>query len=236
MNSAFARWRANFYAGLAIVLPAIISVAIFEWLFGTVANVTDPLLFFLPKSWTHRVGGPMYWWWSVFALGLAVAMISVIGRMARHYIGKKLILTVDMAMLRVPVLNKIYGAIKQVNQALTSSNKTSFKQVVLVSFPTQGIYSVGFITGSQPLEIEKKLNETLVTVFLPTTPNPTGGFVLLVPEHQITRLEMSVADGVKFILSLGSVAPEYIPGRVQPVVLNAAAARAAGALPLPLEG
>jgi uncharacterized membrane protein len=235
MNSAFARWRANFYTGLAIVLPAVISLAIVKWLFGTVANVTDPLLIFLPKVWTHQPAGPMYWWWSWFALLLAVVLISLIGRMARHYLGRKLIHTVDLALLRVPVLNKIYGAIKQVNEALTSSNKTSFKQVVLVEFPTQGIYSMGFLTGPPPAEVQHGIHDPLVSVFVPTTPNPTGGFVLLVPERQITRLQMSVADGVKFILSLGSVAPEYLPGAlpaglrgesVLPVALSETAPRA----------
>jgi uncharacterized membrane protein len=211
MNSAFARWRANFYTGLAIVLPAVISMAIVKWLFGTVANITDPLLFFLPIQWTHQPDGPMFWWWSLFALVLAIGLISLIGRMARNYIGKKLIATVDLALLRVPVLNKIYGAIKQVNEALTSSNKTSFKQVVLVEFHGQGMYAMGFLTGAQPGEVRNKVPENLVSVFVPTTPNPTGGFVLLVPERQILRLEMSVADGVKFILSLGSVSPEYVP-------------------------
>jgi uncharacterized membrane protein len=211
MNSAFARWRANFYTGLAIVLPAVISLAIMKWLFGTVANVTDPLLFFLPAAWTHQPNGPMYWWWSLFALACALLLISLIGRMTRNYIGNRLILTVDVALLRVPVLNKIYGAIKQVNEALTSSNKTSFKQVVLVEFPNQGIYSLGFLTGPSPAEAELKAAERLVSVFVPTTPNPTGGFVLLVPERQITRLQMSVADGIKYILSLGSVAPEFFP-------------------------
>jgi uncharacterized membrane protein len=210
MNGAFARWRANFYTGLAIVLPAVISLAIVKWLFGTVANITDPLLFFLPARWTHQPQGQLYWWWSLFALLLATVLISLIGRMARNYIGKKLITTVDLALLRVPILNRIYGAIKQVNEALTSSNKTSFKQVVLIEFPSQGIYTVGFLTGTQPAEVQSKVHENLVTVFVPTTPNPTGGFVLLVPERQIQRLDMSVADGVKFILSLGSVSPEYV--------------------------
>lgn len=210
MNGAFARWRANFYAGLAIVLPAIISIAVVKWLFGTAANVTDPLLFFLPKTWTHQPEGPMYWWWSLFALALGVGLITFIGRMARNFIGRKLIETVDLALLRVPVMNKIYGAIKQVNEAFTSSNKTSFKQVVLVKLPTAGIYAVGFVTGSQPAEVQAKLDEKLVSVFVPTTPNPTGGFVLLVPEEQITRLEMSVAEGIKYVLSLGSVSPEYV--------------------------
>lgn len=235
MNSAFARWRANFYTGLAIVLPAVISVAIMKWLFGTVANITDPLLFFVPDRWTHQPEGPLYWWWSLFALCLAIVLISLIGRMARHYIGRKLILMVDTGILRVPVLNKIYGAIKQVNEALTSSNKTSFKQVVLVRFPGQQIHAVGFLTGPQPAEVNRKLHDNLVSVFVPTTPNPTGGFVLLVPEAQITRLEMSVADGVKYILSLGSVAPEYFPVPTHEGVASGAKVPAGAGLGLPVQ-
>jgi uncharacterized membrane protein len=211
MNSAFARWRASFYTGLAIVLPAFISLAIVKWLFGTVANITDPLLFFLPNGWTHQPDGPMYWWWSLFAVLLAIGLVAAIGRMARNYIGNKMIQAVDLALLRVPIMNKIYAAIKQVNEAFTSSNKTSFKQVVLVQFPAPGIYAVGFLTGVQPAEVRSKLNESLLSVFVPTTPNPTGGFVLLVPERQVTRLDMSVAEGIKFVLSLGSVTPEYLP-------------------------
>jgi len=235
MNSAFARWRANFYTGLAIVLPAVISVAIVKWLFGTVANVTDPLLFFLPNQWTHQPEGPMYWWWSLFALALAVALISVIGRMARNYIGRKLIRTVDLALLRVPVLNKIYGALKQVNEAFTSSNKTSFKQVVLVEFAARGIYSIGFVTGAQPAEVRAKLNDSLVSVFIPTTPNPTGRFVLLIPEAQLTRLDMSVSEGIKFVLSLGSVAPEYLPAELAPAGIEGQLAQPSGTLALPVE-
>ena len=155
---------------------------------------------------------PCTWWWSLSALALAIGLLSIVGRMARNYIVKKMIEGVDLALLRVPIFNKIYPAIKQVNDAFSSSNKGSFKQVVLVEFPRQGVYSIGFLTGSQPGEVRRKLNQDLVNVFVPTTPNPTGGFVLLVPERQVTRLQMSVADGVKFILSLGSVAPEFVSG------------------------
>jgi uncharacterized membrane protein len=235
MNGTFARWRANFYAGLAIILPAVITLAVVKWLFGTVSNITDPLLFFLPSTWTHQPEGPMYWWWSLFALFLAVVLISLIGRMARNYIGKKMIQAVDRILLRVPVMNKIYGAIKQVNEAFTSSNKTSFKQVVLIEFPGPGVHAIGFVTGSQPAEVQTKVNEDLVSVFVPTTPNPTGGFVLLVPESHITRLEMSVADGIKYVLSLGSVAPEYI-GNVRAAHVDASrVGQPAETLNLPLK-
>jgi uncharacterized membrane protein len=213
----FARWRANFFTGLAIVLPAIISLVVIFWLFFTVSNITDKILIFIPKQITHENTsngpgtGPMYWYWSVVALLLVVFLISVVGLLARNYFGKKLINSVDMSLLRVPLLNKIYGTTKQVNEAFTSGNKTSFKTVVMVEFPRAGMYSIGFLTSEAHDEVEAKTGEKMVCVFIPTTPNPTSGFLVLVPEDQVTKLEMSVADGIKFIISLGAISPEYTP-------------------------
>src|SRR6266496_4669046 len=214
-RKSFLRWRANFFTGLAIVLPAVISIAVVVWLFGTVANVTDTLLIFLPKEWTHKEygAGPMHWYWSLCALLLAVLLIGLVGGLARYYFGKKLIELVDLALLRVPLLNKIYSAIKQVNEAFSPSNKSSFKHVVLVEFPRAGQYSVGFLTGEDQREVQQKTKERVLSVFVPTTPNPTSGFLVLVPEKEITRLEMSVADGIKFIISLGAIAPEFAPAK-----------------------
>ena len=209
----FARWRANFFTGLAIVLPAVISIAVVVWLFGTVANITDTLLIFMPKEWTHKDNGagPMHWYWSLCALLLAVLLIGLVGGLARYYFGKKLIELVDLALLRVPLLNKIYSAIKQVNEAFSPSNKSSFKQVVLVEFPRPGSYSVGFLTGEDHKEVQQKTREHVLSVFVPTTPNPTSGFLVLVPENEVTKLDMSVADGIKFIISLGAIAPDFTP-------------------------
>jgi len=142
---------------------------------------------------------------------LAALLVALVGRLARNFIGRKTIELIDLFMLQVPLINKIYGAIKQVNEAFTSTNKSSFKQVVLVQFPRAGHYSVGFITSEQHDEIQARLNEKLVGVFVPTTPNPTSGFIILIPEKDVLKLEMSVADGIKFIMSLGSIAPEYSP-------------------------
>jgi len=214
-----ARWRANFFAGLAVVLPAVISIAVVFWLFRNVANITDLLLFFVPQRITHHAdgAGPMYWYWSIVAFLLAIAIISVIGRLARHYVGKRLIGLVDTLMLRVPLLNKIYGTIKQVNEAFSSGKKSSFKTVVLIEYPRPGIYSLGFITSEQHSEVQVKTSEKVVCVFIPTTPNPTSGFLVLLPEEQVTKLEMSVADAIRFIISLGSISPEYAkPGSMLP--------------------
>jgi uncharacterized membrane protein len=206
----FARWRANFFAGLAVVLPAVVSIGALFWVFGTVARFTDTLLFFLPRSLTHEDhgDGSMHWYWSLAAFVLAVVFVMVAGLLARNYIGRQMIQWVDGMLLRVPLLNKIYGATKQVNAAFTSGNKTAFKTVVLVEFPRPGSYSIGFITAGHHDEVYRKTNQKTVCVFVPTTPNPTSGFLLIVPEEKTIKLEMSVADGIKYIISLGAITPE----------------------------
>jgi uncharacterized membrane protein len=211
-KSFFARWRSSFFTGLAITLPAIVSIAALLWVFSTVSNITDLLLFFLPHGITHQDHGtgPVYWYWSVVALLLAVTLISVVGLLARYYIGKRIIEWLDLAMMQVPLLNKFYGAIKQVNEAF-AGNKNSFKTVVMVEFPSAGIYSIGFITNDQNGEVQQKTRKKVVCVFVPTTPNPTSGFLILVPEEKVTKLDMSVADGIKYIVSLGSISPEHLP-------------------------
>ncbi|MFM2082329.1 MAG: hypothetical protein RL380_1020 [Verrucomicrobiota bacterium] len=207
------RWRKNFFAGLFLVLPAVISLAVIKWLFGTVSAVTDLLLFFIPHQYTHaalddKVGaGPMHWYWSLAALVVGVLLISAVGRLARNYVGKKTIEWVENVMMRIPLFNKIYGSIKQVNDAFTVGGANSFKTVVTVEYPRAGIYSLGFLTSEQSSEVHAKTGEKLVCVFIPTTPNPTSGFLILVPEAQVTKLEMSVADGVKYIVSLGAIPP-----------------------------
>jgi uncharacterized membrane protein len=208
-DSFFKQGRANFFAGLALVLPSVISVAVLVWIFHNVSNLTDTLLFFLPASLTHEAlpngeEGPIHWYWSMVALALAILLVCLAGRYGRNYFGRKMIEWIDGTIMRVPLMNKIYGTVKQVNASF-SSNKSSFKQVVLVTFPHPRSRAVGFVTGEQ-----KGLGpEKLISVFIPTTPNPTSGFLVLVPESEIINLEMSVADGIKFIISLGALMPEH---------------------------
>lgn len=212
----FARWRRSFLTGLAVSLPALLTLAAMKWIFGTISSFTDTLLFFLPwvvdekQVYKDLQAGTVFWYWSVLALGLAVTLITALGMAAQHYIGKRMIEWLDLAMMNVPVVNKFYGAIKQVNEAF-AGNKNSFKTVVLVEFPREGIYSVGFITSDQHAEVQHKTKEKVVAVFIPTTPNPTSGFLVLVPEDKVTELDMSVADGIKYIVSLGSITPESLP-------------------------
>lgn len=192
-----------------MTLPAIVSIAAILWIFKTVSNLTDLLLFFAPTDVTHQAQGtgPIYWYWSLIALLLALFLISFVGLLTRYYIGKRMIEWLDSLMMQVPLLNKFYGAIKQVNEAF-AGNQNSFKTVVMVEFPSAGIRSIGFITNEQKGEVQQKTKERIVCVFIPTTPNPTSGFLILVPEEKVTKLDMTVADGIKYIVSLGSISPE----------------------------
>jgi uncharacterized membrane protein len=215
-------WRASFFTGLAVTLPALLTLAAVIWIFGTISTFTDTLLFFLPyipelsPKYIYQNGhsGPMLWYWSLLAIFLAGLLITGVGLLTRNYIGKRIIQWLDTGMMHIPVLNKFYGAIKQVNDSFSGS-KNSFKTVVLVEFPREGAYSVGFLTSDDNVEASRKIGEKLVSVFIPTTPNPTSGFLVLVPENKITKLDMSVADGVKYIVSLGAIAPE-LPPEVKP--------------------
>lgn len=212
-KTLFARWRRSFLTGLVISLPALLTLAAVKWLFGTISSFTDTLLFFLqyflkPELiYVNGLSGPMFWYWSLLALALAAALLTGVGVLAQNYIGKRLIDWLDTLMMNVPLLNKFYGAIKQVNDAFTGS-RNSFKTVVLVEFPRPGIYSVGFITSETQTGVLEQTGKNQICVFIPTTPNPTSGFLVLVTEDKITKLDMSVADGLKYIVSLGAIAPE----------------------------
>ena len=218
-KSLFVRWRTSFLTGLVVILPGVVTLAVVKWFFGTVSSLTDLLLFFLPKTITHEGDGtgPIHWYWSLLALLVSACLVTVIGVLARHYLGKRMIEFADNLMLRVPVLNKIYGTIKQVDAAFTG-NKNAFKTVVLIEYPRPGIYSVGFITSEQEDPVSIKLGRKMVCVFIPTTPIPTSGFLVILPPEQVQKLDMSVADGFKYIISLGAITQDGPPPGVR--ILN----------------
>ena len=133
----------------------------------------------------------------------------------------------DSALLRIPLLNKIYSATKQVNDAFSSTNKTAFRTVVLVEFPHAGVYSIGFITSDQQGEVQAKTGQKVVCVFVPATPNPTSGFLLMVPEDKVIKLDMSVPDAIKYVISLGAILPGIppLPARTQRLAQRGTLAR-----------
>ena len=212
------RTRRNFFTGLAVVLPVIISIGVALWLFNQAVAVSDILLFpfrFIPgielsDIWKDgKPGSDLYFEWKVVAILEAVVLTGLLGFLTRYYIGKKLVQLMDYVLLNVPLLGKIYGTVKQVNQAFTSEKKSSFQQVIMVEFPRKGLYSVGFLTAEQ---VKTDEGESIISIFVPTTPNPTTGFLLVLPESKVVKLDMSVADGIKYIVSLGAVPPENASG------------------------
>ncbi len=215
------RTRRNFFTGLAVVLPVIISIGVALWLFNQAVAVSDILLFpfkYVPGLeaeyiWKDAIDGQpgkeLYWWWEVVAILEAVVLTGLLGFLTRYYIGKKLVQLMDYVLLNVPLLGKIYGTVKQVNQAFTSEKKSSFQQVIMVEFPRKGLYSVGFVTAEQ---VKTDEGESIISIFVPTTPNPTTGFLLVLPESKVVKLDMSVAEGIKYIVSLGAVPPENASG------------------------
>ncbi len=212
------RTRRNFFTGLAVVLPVIISIGVALWLFNQAVAVSDILLFpfpFVPGIELSDIwkggepGSDLYFAWKVVAILEAVTLTGLLGFLTRYYIGKKLVQLMDYILLNVPLLGKIYGTVKQVNQAFTSEKKSSFQQVIMVEFPRKGLYSVGFVTAEQ---VKTDEGESIISIFVPTTPNPTTGFLLVLPESKVVKLDMSVADGIKYIVSLGAVPPENASG------------------------
>ena len=240
MNRLIRRWRANFGTGLAVVLPTVVAIFIFSWIWNFVLSLTNKFAFWgdwLSDSLQQDLfngGDPengLKWKWSILVLLIIVGAITMIGKGARYFIGRKIIALVDYVMLKVPLLNRIYSAVKQVNEALTTKNQSSFKQVVMVEFPGQGMYSIGFITGEKHEEVKNRLNKEMVSVFVSTTPNPTTGYLVFYPREKVIKLDMSVADGIRYIISLGAVSPPHVR-KGQPV--NGSEAGEIGTIPAPI--
>lgn len=195
------RWKSlrnSFFAGLLVVVPVAGSVVILLGLFNWVTN------FLLPASLHEQMLTPLY---RLIALVLFVALVTVIGWLTRLVIGKRLLALTESAIARVPLLNRIYGFVKDVSNTMFSGKKSAFQKVVLVEFPRPGVYSIGFVTGQTEGEAQERTQETVINVFIPTTPNPTSGFLVLVPQSQVIDMEMSVADGMKMVISGGAVTP-----------------------------
>ena len=140
---------------------------------------------------------------------LFVVFTAAVGWVTRLVVGRRMVSLTEEIIGRVPVLNKTYGFMKEISQTLLSGRKTMFQKVVLVEFPRSGVYAIGFVTTEAVGEVQMKTRERVVNVFVPTTPNPTSGFLLLMPKEELLELEMSVTDGMKMVISGGSVVPPY---------------------------
>ncbi|MDD2707755.1 MAG: DUF502 domain-containing protein [Verrucomicrobiae bacterium] len=195
----------NFIAGLFLLLPLVVSIFILAWLYST---ITDPTVQILKQVFPELQTSGWAPWLSVFALSFTLGLVVGAGFCTRHVLGRKMFQLLERMVLQVPVLNKVYAGSKQIIEGFSPDKKSGFERVVLVEFPRAGSYAVGFVTGEDRGILAMEGKKGMLTVFVPTTPNPTSGFLLVVASEQVKNLDVSVAEGIKLVISGGTAIPE----------------------------
>jgi len=209
-DSLLRHLRNLFITGLLVVVPigatAFIVYKLFDWTDSYIREALDPHFKVLCEFiFGHSVPIPPY------GIGLVVTVLVILtaGMLARNLIGRRLLGLLENMVLRVPLVNRIYRAIKQISDAVLQRNKTLFREVVLVEYPRLGMYSLGFVTNQAP-RVFDRLEGDSVCVFISTTPNPTSGVLIIVPRRDLIPLNISVEDGIKMVISGGVVIPEVL--------------------------
>ncbi len=207
------RLRGYFFAGMLVTAPIAITVYVALLL---ISLVDERVFALIPPEYNPETYLPF----SVPGIGvvLMIVILTLIGAIAAGYLGKMLLRLSDRLLNRMPVIRSIYGVAKQIVETVVSNKSVAFREVVLIEYPRKGIWTIGFLTGRSIDQIgETLVRPDLVNVFVPTTPNPTSGFLLFVPEGDVQRLPMSVEDGIKLVISAGIVVP---PGVRRPVMTH----------------
>lgn len=188
-------------AGLLVWVPLGITFLVIRALVG----VMDRTLLLLPPDWRPEalLGFPV----PGLGIVLSILVVLITGMVVANLLGRKLVEGWESLLNRIPLVRSIYSAVKQILETIFVAGGKSFRKVLMVEYPRRGLWTLAFQTGSGTEEVHDKAGHRLMTVFVPTTPNPTSGFIILVPEEDIIELDMSVEDGLKLIMSLGVVAP-----------------------------
>ena len=181
--------------GLIILLPLLVTIYIVTTVFTAVDGFLRPIFELI-------IGR------SIYGLGfmLTLGFIIGVGAIGTNVLGRKLINFGEQLLTRIPLIRNIYITVQQIINALFRKNKTAFREVVIVEYPKEGIYQLGFLTSCNTGEVQSKTPRQVVNIFIPTTPNPTSGMLILVPEEEVIYLDMSIEEGLKFIISGGTVA------------------------------
>ena len=194
-----------FITGLLVLVPLFITV----WVLATLINMMDQSLLLLPAQWRpeaqfgHAIPG--------FGVLLTLAIIFVTGLIATNFFGKRLLAIWEGILTRVPVVKSIYSSVKQVSDTLFSDSGNAFRKALLVQFPREGSWTIAFQTGQPGGDVANHLRGDFVSVYVPTTPNPTGGYFLMMPRADVIELNMSVDAALKYIISMGVVTPHTVP-------------------------
>ena len=211
--------RKNMTTGFLVLIPVLATIGVLTWGINVVDGLLDKMLAWLDplhKSWLFRFPGR--------GLIIFVTLTYLTGLFARNILGRKLIAINDRVLTHIPFVRSIYSAFKQIIEAFFQTTGDSFEAVVMVQFPHPGIYSVGFITSSSmPKAIEKfggSAADDFVCVFIPTTPIPTNGFFIQVRRGELVPLDMTVEEGLKYVVSVGVVQPVSTPAEPPPISEN----------------
>lgn len=211
------RW---FIAGLLFWLPVGATVLVIRFLIG----LLDFGLILIPPSWRPDALLGV----SIPGLGALLSILIIIGTgaLVANFMGRTLLVWGERLVGRIPLVRSLYSGVKKAAETILSDSGNSFRKVLLIEYPRKGVWSVAFQTGNPIGEVQERTAEEVVTVFVPTTPNPTSGFIVLVPRKDVVELEMSVEEGLRLVISLGVVVPEPVrkPGNS---VDNAAAIKPA---------
>jgi uncharacterized membrane protein len=205
------RLRAYFFAGMLVTAPAAITFYMAWLLITWIDSMVKGLL---PERYELFFPG------SIPGLGLVLLIVFLIlvGMFTAGFLGRLVLRISESILARMPVIRSIYGAIKQILETVLAQQSSAFRQVVLVEYPRHGIWAIGFVSGSTKGEVQNLTADECVNVFLPTTPNPTSGFLLFVPRSDLVVLNMSVEEGIKMVVSGGIVTPpDRRPADVQKV-------------------
>lgn len=196
--SAVRKWL---LAGLLVVVPVAITIGVLQWIIGTL----DRTLAILPEAWqpdrligVHIPG---------FGVLLTLAILLAVGAVVSNFMGKRLVIWGDMLVSRIPVVRSIYSSVKQVSDTLFSPGGNAFRKAVLVQWPRPDVWTIGFVTGTPGGDVSNYLVGDYLSVYVPTTPNPTGGYFVMLRKSDCVELKMSVDDALKYVISMGVVVP-----------------------------
>jgi uncharacterized membrane protein len=196
---ALRKW---FVSGLLVIVPVAITIGVLQWIIGTL----DQTLLILPEAWrpdrligVHIPG---------FGVLLTLAILLVVGAVVSNFIGKKLVHWGDRVVSRIPVVRSIYSSVKQVSDTLFSEGGNAFRTAVLVQWPRPDVWTIGFVTGSPGGDVSNYLVGDYLSVYVPTTPNPTGGYFVMLRKSDCVELKMSVDEALRYVISMGVVVPK----------------------------
>lgn len=197
--------RKYFITGLLILVP----LAITAWVLNLVISTMDQSLLFVPHRWQPRT----LFGFDIPGLGtlLTVVIVFLTGLLTNNLVGNYVLRVWEKLLKRIPLVNSLYSSVKQVSDTLLSSSGNAFRKAVMIPYPHQNSYTIAFLTGTPGGDVKNHLVGDYVSVYVPTTPNPTSGFFLMMARKDVVELDMTVDAALKYIVSMGVVAPEDVP-------------------------